>query len=88
MQPHGVTARQPCRLGASFDDLDDDYYVSTATAAAGIGVRAETLRRWRQHRKHLPFIVLAGVTMYKVADLRSFLHAARVEPEQIAAAGK
>jgi hypothetical protein len=78
MQLHAVTGR---RLGVTFDALNDGDCVTTAEAAVGLGRTPETLRRWRQQRKFLPFIALPGVVMYRVGDLRAFLRSARVEPD-------
>lgn len=78
MEPQTVATR---RLGIGLDSLDDDVYVSTTAAAAGVGKTPETLRRWRQRREHLPFVAVgAGIVMYRVGDLRDFLKSSRVEP--------
>lgn len=56
--------------------------LSTKQVSLLLGISAPTLCLWRQQKKHIPYMKIAGVIRYKLEDLEKFAQGETYEVQE------
>ena len=59
--------------------LNQDQLMDERAAAILVGVKVETLQRWRWAKKGLPFLKIGRCVRYRHSDIVAFLDQCRVK---------